>query len=83
MRLSKGIYRKPWTPAQTSARIAQLRRLARDCFGFVPARIVPVARGTVEKPSSGKKRSRVIRQRWSDGEITALAAPLAVVTTHS
>lgn len=62
----------PWTARQATERIAAIRRLTRDRFGFVPSDIVPVQRGTVEKTSSGKKRNRVIKQRWLEGKIMRL-----------
>ncbi|WP_255006411.1 AMP-binding protein [Roseovarius sp. M141] len=63
----------PWTTAQATERIATIRRLTLGRFGFVPSDIVPVRRGTIEKTSSGKKRNRVIKQRWLAGEIPRLA----------
>lgn len=62
----------PWTAEQATERIATIRRLTLDRFGFVPSDIVPVQRGTVEKTSSGKKRNRVIKQRWLAGDIPRL-----------
>ncbi len=65
--------RSAWTPEQATERIAAIRQMTRDRFGFVPSDIVPVPRGTVEKTSSGKKRTRVIKARWLRGEIFRLS----------
>ena len=50
-------------------RLSTIRKLVRDRFGFVPTDIESVPRGTVEKTTSGKKRTMVIRQRWRAGTI--------------
>ncbi len=55
--------------AERAARVAALRRRVLEEFGFAPSHITLVPRGTVEKTSSGKKRTAVIRDRWRSGAI--------------
>ena len=47
-----------------SERLAALRRRILEQFGFVPTVIDLMPKGTVEKTSSGKKRTAVIRERY-------------------
>jgi fatty-acyl-CoA synthase len=47
-----------------SERLAALRRRVLEQFGFVPTVVELVPKGTVEKTSSGKKRTAVIRNRY-------------------
>jgi fatty-acyl-CoA synthase len=52
----------------------RIRERVMDEAGLVIKRVVFVARGSIEKTSSGKKRSRVIRQRYLDGELERIEA---------
>ncbi|WP_346897364.1 AMP-binding protein [uncultured Roseibium sp.] len=62
-----------WNPAQRSERIPAIRRLTLEKYGFAPTDILLVPRGMVEKTSSGKKRTRVVRQRWVEGKLARFA----------
>jgi acyl-CoA synthetase (AMP-forming)/AMP-acid ligase II len=62
-------------PEIVSERLILLRRLVLDQFGFTPSHIRFVAKGTVEKTSSGKKRTAVIRARYLNGEIASPHGP--------
>lgn len=59
-------------------RTQQIRELILDRFGFVVTTIQFVVRGTIEKTSSGKKRAKVIKERFLNrsvevvGELTAI-----------
>ena len=55
--------------------LLSLRRLLVDRFDLLGARIVPVAKGTVEKTSAGKKRRKIIAERFVRGEILAQDLP--------
>ncbi|WP_194913172.1 AMP-binding protein [Azospirillum sp. INR13] len=55
-----------------SGRLTAIRRCILDGFGFVPTDIAVVPKGTIEKTSSGKKRTAVIRRRWQAGAIPLL-----------
>jgi len=48
----------------------EIRERVLDQFGFVLGSVIFVAKGTIEKTSSGKKRTNIIRQRYLDGEMT-------------
>ncbi|WP_395456510.1 AMP-binding protein [Azospirillum melinis] len=60
-------------PPVVSGRLTAIRRCILDGFGFVPTDIAVVPKGTIEKTSSGKKRTAVIRRRWQAGAIPQLA----------
>ncbi|MDP9840624.1 acyl-CoA synthetase (AMP-forming)/AMP-acid ligase II [Neorhizobium huautlense] len=63
---------REWSLAQRTDRISKIRQLTLNKYGFTPTDILLVPRGMVEKTSSGKKRTRVIRQRWVEGKIPQL-----------
>jgi acyl-CoA synthetase (AMP-forming)/AMP-acid ligase II len=64
-------------PEIVSERLIVLRRLVLDQFGFTPSDIRFVPQGTVEKTSSGKKRTAVIRARYLTGELPSPAGPIS------
>lgn len=64
---------KGWSMDQRTVRITEIRRMTLEKYGFVPSDIVLVPRGMLEKTSSGKKRTKVVKQLWIEGKIPQLA----------
>jgi acyl-CoA synthetase (AMP-forming)/AMP-acid ligase II len=64
-------------PEIVSERLIVLRRLVLDQFGFTPSDIRFVPKGTVEKTSSGKKRTALIRARYLTGQVPPPPGPIS------